>query len=832
MVPGLTAWLAGRDLPPLKFKRSKGPWKKVKSRALAERTRQRRKAERKTRRKERLERRAVRREDEKLRRAENGEPPVTKAKKCVRKSNHGTEKVDATILKVLGRAPKCRKVASKSRAEKVETPEVAGPKWRHGMREERHEGRCVKAKREKKSPAVQSEPKVVEEKQGGEAEVRQVVPIDDVGPDYGADGGEFSNGDGAVELVWPLPIQSPLEPMPLCMEFYKVRKQKHVTVSLIQTHGCCTVSLFTVIECITVQVHAEHLCTPEAHLGSWPAPPPNSILAPPFFTPCQAAKLLLPQKPLAGSSADLTNSLTSSQGSDEAKVKDDAEGGEAGVILDEVGSDLEVDSHWNPYTAACSNSDEEEKESEAKGPVSNLPELVKDHDQDDGLTASSSSNDEAEEDKSDMTSSSSSGEAMDALVRKSKRFVKRRVEGTRRPAESSDDEDEGTKQQRRRRKFSGRVNAVPPLTSCDSRDEALSEEINISSEWLTSNYMKEEKSEAEAAFSEEINISSERPNKLSTEEKTKPAAALCGAPPPAYRSIPTPFFGYPVTEPSNRKRPKENGIPGIYLTESSGNDLTATSEEDEESGAGNMRGGAGQTYEEVLMEAIHKSGQRLVLDRPTRGDGNCCSRALVQQCHRAPVKLFLQSRGVTIDRFMQLKLNVYEFIQVNSNTQRVQNMKANFEMSQHNIHKEGEGLRKRSWEQYWADMCEDAGEMRGIRWVECWADDIWLQAAAWYLNMDIHIIWAGDDTQGRILSVTDGNWSPVGEGEHRPHLFLGYIVNAHYQSLLPVVEAPLPKCVAQPALDKTLQDVLRAVEEEKAKQATLVSSFKCTVHID
>ena len=217
--------MAGRDLPPLKFKRSKGPWKKVKSRALAERTRQRRKAERKTRRKERLERRAVRREDEKLRRAENGEPPVTKAKKCVRKSNHGTEKVDATILKVLGRAPKCRKVASKSRAEKVETPEVAGPKWRHGMREERHEGRCVKAKREKKSPAVQSEPKVVEEKQGGEAEVRQVVPIVDVGPDYGADGGEFSNGDGAVELVWPLPIQSPLEPMPLCMEFYKVRKQ-------------------------------------------------------------------------------------------------------------------------------------------------------------------------------------------------------------------------------------------------------------------------------------------------------------------------------------------------------------------------------------------------------------------------------------------------------------------------------------------------------------------------------------------------------------------------------------------------------------------------------
>ena len=212
---------------------------KVKSRALAERERKSAREARQKRREARLERRQVRREEEKLRRAESGEPPVAKAKKCVRKSSHGTEKVDANILKVLGRAPKCRKVALKSRVEKVETPEVAGPQWRHGMREERHEGRCVKAEREKKSPVqcppaskVQSEPEVVEEKQGGETEVHHVVPIVDVGSDYGADGGEFSNGDGALELVWPLPIQSPLEPMPLCMEFYKVRKQKQVTVSL------------------------------------------------------------------------------------------------------------------------------------------------------------------------------------------------------------------------------------------------------------------------------------------------------------------------------------------------------------------------------------------------------------------------------------------------------------------------------------------------------------------------------------------------------------------------------------------------------------------------
>ena len=28
------------------------------------------------------------------------------------------------------------------------------------------------------------------------------------------------------------------------------------------------------------QVHLDHLCTPLAHLGSWPPPPLNSILVP------------------------------------------------------------------------------------------------------------------------------------------------------------------------------------------------------------------------------------------------------------------------------------------------------------------------------------------------------------------------------------------------------------------------------------------------------------------------------------------------------------------------------------------------------------------------
>ena len=195
---------------------------KVKSRALAERERKSAREARQKRREARLERRTARREEEKLHRAENGEPPVVKAKGRVKNSNHGMEQVDAIILKVLGRSLKARKVASKSSAKMVGRPEVAGLKWRHGMREEKHEGRCVKGEGEKKAPGqVRSKPTFVEEQQGGKAVIRQVVQIVDVGPDHEADGGHCDSGDGAPELA--LPIQIPLEPMPVCMEFYKVR---------------------------------------------------------------------------------------------------------------------------------------------------------------------------------------------------------------------------------------------------------------------------------------------------------------------------------------------------------------------------------------------------------------------------------------------------------------------------------------------------------------------------------------------------------------------------------------------------------------------------------
>ena len=257
--------------------------------------------------------------------------------------------------------------------------------------------------------------------------------------------------------------------------------------------------------------------------------------------------------------------------------------------------------------------------------------------------------------------------------------------------------------------------------------------------------------------------------------------------------------------------------------------LTASSDEEdgepevEEEGAiaGNMRGGAGESYEAILTAAIQQSGQHVVLDQPTPGDGSCFSHAIVQQCSRHPIKLFLQSRGVTITDFMQLKKNVAQFVQINKHTPKIANLRVNFEVSQLNIHREG--LPRRSWSQYWKDMQKHGQEG------EYWADDIFLQATALYLNLDLRIIWAGDNSNGQLVTTVDGLFYQVAQGESRPLLYLGYIVNEHYQSLLPVVEEHyVPPGLAPPAVNNALQNALQALEN--LRQGTQVSFLETKNH--
>ena len=257
--------------------------------------------------------------------------------------------------------------------------------------------------------------------------------------------------------------------------------------------------------------------------------------------------------------------------------------------------------------------------------------------------------------------------------------------------------------------------------------------------------------------------------------------------------------------------------------------LTDSSDEEEEviqgdPFCGSMRGGASSSLKEILdwvdqiQLAILGHHPPLKLDELTPGLGDCFSEAIVQQCQRPPIKLYLQSRGITISNMLQLKAKVAEFVNVNKKARKLQDLRVNFEASQLNMRHEG--LPARTWREYWADM-QRSGP---------WADDHFIQCTAWYLNARLSILYVGSETEGKTTTSIDGQFFPSAPGESQPVMYLGYIVNTHYQSLLPQVEDnTMPAWLAPPAIDNTLQRTLQCLQS--MQQGSQVSKVAQAVNI-
>ena len=229
---------------------------------------------------------------------------------------------------------------------------------------------------------------------------------------------------------------------------------------------------------------------------------------------------------------------------------------------------------------------------------------------------------------------------------------------------------------------------------------------------------------------------------------------------------------------------------------------------------GSMRGGAGLSLQEIfdmvdlIRLAILGHQPPLKLDELTPGEGNCFSEAIVQQCRRPPIKLYLQSRKIVISDMLDLKAKVANFVDENRTAKKLQDLRVNFEVSQ--LTMRNEGRRARTWREYWADMKRSGP----------WADDHFIQCTAWYLNVSLSIIYVGSETEGRTITTIDGEFSPSAPGERQPVMYLGYIVNAHYQSLLPQVEE-LPEWLAPPAIDNTLQRTLQRLQAMQGSQVSI-----------
>ena len=224
-----------------KFKEAKAKRKKMKSRAKAEKERKKKRPERQKRKADKVKRRAQKKEEERLKRAERGEPEVIKVKKSATNSHHGTEQIDSTILKLLRKSHRSKKEVPHKKEKKVGRPEVAS-QWR-GVREERHEARQEKKQREKLKPNeiyqskdYQDKTEHLEEKkkkcsstfsEAAKDPVEEKLPRADI--HYALPG----SGQEAAELASPLPDQNPLDPEAFCMKFFQVIKKQSCIIKFI-----------------------------------------------------------------------------------------------------------------------------------------------------------------------------------------------------------------------------------------------------------------------------------------------------------------------------------------------------------------------------------------------------------------------------------------------------------------------------------------------------------------------------------------------------------------------------------------------------------------------
>ena len=216
---------------------------------------------------------------------------------------------------------------------------------------------------------------------------------------------------------------------------------------------------------------------------------------------------------------------------------------------------------------------------------------------------------------------------------------------------------------------------------------------------------------------------------------------------------------------------------------------------------------------EALRLAITRAGLPLKLDRRTPAEGNCFSHSVVQQCQRAVVKEELQRQGKTITTYMALKRDVRQFVLEREDHPTIKEMKANFEQKQGQLFQAGQPTR--GWSTYWQDMLKN-GE---------WADDIFVQATAFYLCLDIFLVVADSATSTQLFHPISGDIESdrVGSPE-RPTLLIGYISNQHYQSLLLSEEDPSrPRSLAPQAVDDTLRKAFSALQLELARKSKKVS---------
>ena len=151
-----------------------------------------------------------------------------------------------------------------------------------------------------------------------------------------------------------------------------------------------------------------------------------------------------------------------------------------------------------------------------------------------------------------------------------------------------------------------------------------------------------------------------------------------------------------------------------------------------------------------------------------------------------------------------------------SNVPMLREFKVRFEARQGEARLRGEHAH--TWNQYWMTMAKD-GE---------WVDAVFVQATAWYLYSDIHLIPTATATKEKPFFTINGNYTFETASCPGPALLLGYNSNLHYQSVLPIDEQKRVEFLDPQTIDSVLSDVRRG--EKRSYSGEHVTLLQADVH--
>ena len=220
---------------------------------------------------------------------------------------------------------------------------------------------------------------------------------------------------------------------------------------------------------------------------------------------------------------------------------------------------------------------------------------------------------------------------------------------------------------------------------------------------------------------------------------------------------------------------------------------------------------------EEIIDVVKELELNLKLDRLTEYRYNSFPIALLQQLKRVDVYELLDQELKNLADQMDSKLlrkEIVRFIKT-SNHIRIREFKV--------LYKESSGAAQISWNEYWKDMLNPS-----------WTDHWFVQAAAWFLKLDIDIVRIEprlSDEPNHIKRVYGMLNSSDGEANLRRKeigpLFIGQKTDIHYQSLLPMNYVQEEKSIDKEGIEYDNKYNVKDVEEPENDPVNITKCPNC-----